>query len=451
MGYSLAGSLRPKVCCLMTKCALNQYQVGVMIATAPSILELSLKGKIEPTLRHLSEILDIVSPHDLGTLLMAAPRIILHSIASHAGKFALLENVLGTKNKAIEIVRNNPSLMTWSLNALKERIEQTLDSNTDIFTSLQPSAKGRRRLIPQSPSTAHYNKAVVISTDSTFQSISSIYPTITAAAKETKTAKSDIKNAVESGKCVDATFFSYLTQLPESNKASKDQSEDDDKVTLSIFVSGSVHPGDRIDIPRGSSRTGGVCLKVAEADLHRDFGDVVNDFHAAATACFGVVLNPVAGDAILLVFPLLNASKNRCDLFACWAALRVLETLIKARRKSGDNNEYDIKIFSDSNYALKLASNTHRLLKLGKSFTFSQELLTSLGMNRAYSNVDILHPLARSFSRLNGQEEPPQSRNKAVDRTKVQFLHTMESKTTDTGILVERHAKTAAKWQYSRK
>ena len=139
-----------------------------------------------------------------------------------------------------------------------------------------------------------------------------------------------------------------------------------------------MHPGDRIDTARGSRRTGGVCLKLADDDTH---SDVIKDFQAAATACFGVVLNPAAGGAILLIFPLLNASKNRCDLFACWAALRILETFIKARRKTGDNNEYDINIFSDSNYALKLASNVSRLLKLGASFTFSQELLASLGIN----------------------------------------------------------------------
>eukprot|EP00804_Cyclotella_cryptica_P018931 CCRYP_006450-RB/>CCRYP_006450-RB protein AED:0.25 eAED:0.25 QI:1856/0.8/0.83/1/0.4/0.16/6/1885/256 len=96
MGFSLSDNLRPKVCSLMRRCALNQFQVGVLIATSPSLLSLS---KIEPTLSSLSELLEIDNPHDLGQILMAAPRLLHHSIASLDDKFSLLTKSLQSKEK----------------------------------------------------------------------------------------------------------------------------------------------------------------------------------------------------------------------------------------------------------------------------------------------------------------------------------------------------------------
>jgi hypothetical protein len=85
-------------------------------------------------------------------------------------------------------------------------------------------------------------------------------------------------------------------------------------------------------------------------------------------------------------------------------------------------------------------------------------------MKREYVNIDILHPLARSFSRLNGQDEPPQSRKKKVVDAKVQFLHSMDSISNQEdwvkdwpgksgpGFIrfLKRQAKAAAEWQYNR-
>eukprot|EP00804_Cyclotella_cryptica_P011497 CCRYP_017072-RB/>CCRYP_017072-RB protein AED:0.33 eAED:0.33 QI:172/1/1/1/0.5/0.57/7/818/1145 len=465
MGFSLSDNLRPKVCCLMRRCALNQFQVGVLIATSPSLLSLSQLGKIEPTLSSLSELLEIDNPHDLGQILMAAPRLLHHSIASLDDKFSLLTKSLQSKEKAIIALRNNPSLLTWTLIVLRERIDLSLEMGNDLFTSLQPSKRGRRKMMQQSPPEANYEDAVIVSFESSsLESISMICPTVSVAAKEAGLSKSAVIEAIQAGQCVDGKFFSYLKDISEPGTALKHVSHDDHKVSISLFVSGSVYPGDRLDVARGQSRTGGICLKVINDGTIDNYESIVDDVLAAASSCFGILVPNSTGNVILAVFPLINPSKNRCELFSLLGALRVVESFIKTRRTDGDSRTYDIKIFSDSNYALKLVSNRDRLLKLGGCFAYSEELLSSLNMKREYVNIDILHPLARSFSRLNGQDEPPQSRNKKVVDAKVQFLHSMDSisKQDDwvkdwpgrsgPGFVrfLKRQARAAAEWQYNR-
>ncbi|KAL3798166.1 hypothetical protein HJC23_005727 [Cyclotella cryptica] len=442
MGFSLSDNLRPKVCSLMRRCALNQFQVGVLIATSPSLLSLSQLGKmnyeckIEPTLSSLSELLEIDNPHDLGQILMAAPRLLHHSIASLDDKFIL-----------------------------RERIDLSLEMGNDLFTSLQPSKRGRRKMMQQSPPEANYEDAVIVSFESSsLESISMICPTVSVAAKEAGLSKSAVIEAIQAGQCVDGKFFSYLKDISEPGTALKHVSYDDHEVSISLFVSGSVYPGDRLDVARGQSRTGGICLKVINDGTIDNYESIVDDVLAAASSCFGILVPNSTGNVILAVFPLINPSKNRCELFSLLGALRVVESFIKTRRTDGDSRTYDIKIFSDSNYALKLVSNRDRLLKLGGCFAYSEELLSSLNMKREYVNIDILHPLARSFSRLNGQDEPPQSRNKKVVDAKVQFLHSMDSisKQDDwvkdwpgrsgPGFVrfLKRQARAAAEWQYNR-
>jgi hypothetical protein len=123
---------------------------------------------------------------------------------------------------------------------------------------------------------------------------------------------------------------------------------------------------------------------------------------------------------------------------------------LKKRRARDDTREYDIKVFSDSNYALKLVMDRDRMLKLGSSLTYNQELLTSLGMNQAYSNIDILHPLVRSYSRINGQEEPVQSSNYKIDGASLDFFHSMQIQGNELCALtspLKKQAKYVALWQ----
>jgi hypothetical protein len=459
MGYSLSDNLRPKVCYLIKRCAIDQIQVGVLVATYPSLLLLSQKGKIEPTLSRLSEILKIDKAEDLGKVFVAAPRVLHHSIASLNEKFSMLTVALKSQEKAVAILRNNPSLMTWTVSLLKQRIRGY--SDTDLFAKLQLSKKGRPKMIKDSTMNADYEDTVVIAADPSFESISLISPTMKIAAAKMGLSRTAVANAIQHAGSVEGNFFSCLKDLPINKDVKKQAPSDSQTVSMCVFVSGGVYPGDRSDVARGASRTGGVCMKVVNNDeMTENHDSTTESFRAAATRCFGVLV-PHAGKDVLAVFPLINASRNRCDLFALWAALRVLETFVKTRRRKGDARTYDVKIFSDSNYALKLVSNRDRLLTLGSCFTHSQELLSEFNMNQSYVNIDILHPLSRSFSRLNGQDEPPQSRNRQVLGCTVQFLHSMNDiqdgsardwpgGTAGFVKFLKMSATGAAKWQYNR-
>ena len=113
MGLSLNENLRPKVVSIMLRCALSLQDVGYLIATSPQILLLSQKGKIEPTLRFLSTTLMMSEAHELGDLILAAPRVFHQGLeTSIAKKIEILVRNIKEKSKTVAaaIIRNNPKL-----------------------------------------------------------------------------------------------------------------------------------------------------------------------------------------------------------------------------------------------------------------------------------------------------------------------------------------------------
>ncbi len=104
---------------------------------------------------------------------------------------------------------------------------------------------------------------------------------------------------------------------------------------------------------------------------------------------------------------------------------------------------YDITIYTDSNYAWKLVKSKERLIEVGSHRT-AQGMLTQQGEVGYSINIDILHPLARSFGRLND-----------MSSVEVTFLHSTDAITPDNGgqAIVKRlkqQAKLAARWQEQR-
>ena len=162
---------------------------------------------------------------------------------------------------------------------------------------------------------------------------------------------------------------------------------------------------------------------------------------------------------LIAVFPLVNPSTRRCELFACTRALRILEELLRVERNDDSNVFYDIKVYTDSDYVWKIVKSKARLLEIGSSSS-SQEMLTRYFDEVNYSvNVDILYPLVRSFSRLNGSIEPADTTatttQKEFINTKVEFVHSMDGVTSIRGGLMyvrklNRQAKFAAMGQYYR-
>jgi hypothetical protein len=70
---------------------------------------------------------------------------------------------------------------------------------------------------------------------------------------------------------------------------------------------------------------------------------------------------------LIAVFPLVNPSKKRCELFACTRALRIIEELLRVERNDDRNVVYDIKVYTDSDYVWKIVKSKARLLEIGNA------------------------------------------------------------------------------------
>merc|ERR1712194_821525 len=74
---------------------------------------------------------------------------------------------------------------------------------------------------------------------------------------------------------------------------------------------------------------------------------------------------------ISLGFPYLRPSRNRCDSYACHAALKIVFQLLNqaAKGRNLNNVNFYVDICSDSGYTWSLLHNSTALLKWGESDT----------------------------------------------------------------------------------
>jgi hypothetical protein len=476
MGLSLVENLRPKIVSIMKLCSLHPLQVGNMVSTSPQILLLSRKSKIEPTLKFISTELRINEPSEIGNIVLSTPRVLNQGLESSiATKIELLMSYSKpekSRDTAIRILRSNPALLVTSNAVLEDRIERCPFETTDLETWLQPTAKGRRKAFIQqstTPTTTLSDDPIVVSS-SPFSSLDSldsvikIYRNVEYAAKELDIAKSMI---VESCNCdtvlLDGMYYQSLSNLPFTTPREPTTISHDTKtIPISIFTTGGIYPSDSATVARGQRRSGGLAIQIFSDSSRHDKSQFLRNFHNAAQSCFGQHV-PIdiqdESSKLIAVFPLVNPSTKRCELFACTRALRILEELLQIERNNGsDEVLYDIKVYTDSDYVWKMVKSKARLLEIGSSSS-SQEMLTRYFYDVHYSvNLDILYPLVRSFSRLNGRIESADTTTttqKEFISTKVEFVHSMDGVTSIRGGLtyarkLKRQAKIAAMGQYYR-
>jgi len=458
MGLSLTDTLRPKVTSIMKLCALHPYEVGMMVAISPQTLFVSQK-KTEQALKYLASALSL-DERDLGELILKAPRLLRQGLdTSLMKKIDLIAEALpsttedDSKRVAAEILRQNPALFDTSNSVLTERIERCVYAKKDVAQYLLPSQKGRKKLF-QYP-TREMGDPILMSSVETFDSLSKIYPDAASAAKEMGMKKLDIVKACKDGLPVDGHYFSSLIypRVVKSKTPSTTTTNRARTVFVSMFCSGGIYPSDNLETTRGHSATGGFAIQIASEGIP-DETRLLFEISNAANKCFGIRVplgRERSGNKLLTVFPLVNPSRNRCDLFACASALRVLEAFL-ATKRNDMQLFYDIEVYTDSTYAWKFVRDQERLMSLGSCFT-SQEMLSKLdATDGSASNIDIFHPLARSFSRLNGQEEPPQSKNhRPFYNSRINFCSSFDSKLQPSEIkTLHKLAKSAAMWQFNR-
>lgn len=464
MGLSLEETLRPKVASIMKLCALHPYEVGMIVAISPQTLFLSQKGKIEPALAYLASALSLDEPRDLGELVLKAPRLLRQGLeTSLMKKIDLIAESLPPNNEkdskllaAAEILRRNPTLFDASNAVITERIERCASAERDIAQYLLPSQKGRKKLF-QLPTRA-MEDPILLSSVETFDSISKIYSNAASAAEGMGVEMVDIVKACKNGLPLNGRYLSSLmlsrmTKTKTSSLVPTMMAMDKVKtVSLSLYCSGGSYPTDSIDAARGQSKTGGIAIQISSEGVEET--RLLFDMSNAANKCFGIrvpIGRESSGNKLLAVFPLVNPSRNRCDLFACSSALRVLETFLVTKRKDMQLF-YDIKVYTDSTYAWKLVRDKERLMSLGLCFSPRQMLAMLDVADGSTFNIDMYHPLSRAFSRLNGQEEPAESTDhKPFYNSCVQFCHSFDGTLKPGEIKTLKNlAKSAAMWQFNR-
>ena len=473
MGLSLTENLRPKVASIIKMCELSPQEVGFIVHTSPQILLLSQKRKIEPTLKYLAPTLMLTEARELGEFILRVPRVLNYALESTLKKVEmltesnvkssmdidsnLLRAVQQDKEVAVNIIRKNPTILVTSNAILEERINRC-PADQDMSTFLRPSKSGRKKtMVPKAATNIGDTILASPSLETAFNTLTRIYPNIQEAADELGV---DALEAFRNRVPVNGNCYLYsprdsipilLRKQPHVKPPSQTKT-----IPISIFCSGAVHPSDCVNVARGQTRTGGVAINVFSDYSKHDKAKFLQDFSAAANSCFGIrvpLQKDDDGSKLIAVFPLVNPSKHRCELFACSGALMILEAFLKSKQ-NGEGALYDVKVYTESNYAWKLVKSEDRLLELG-SYFHSHEMITHLDMPGYSVNIDILNPLARSFSRLNGHEEPVQSVHQPFHNSRVGFIHSMDDINPSNGGYsfvkrLNRQARSAAKWQFNR-
>jgi hypothetical protein len=474
MGLSLEGTLRPTATALMESCGLEPDDLGSIISRAPNVLTLSWKRNLEPTLEYLRERLGLSKPQ-LKDLICTTPRVLTHSIKSSLEpKLQMVQAALeqeGSEQEASRVVAANPALLVTSKSVLQERLQSRLDGTggPSVAKSLQSRSKGVVR-----------RNRSVLEMDAASNEVIREYPSAKEAAKELGTSAPNVysicktrrlykgkKYAFGSTPEVDASSITFSTRSspkkPRSEKRTRPrvfkdlrtslrigQAPENTTLRIIVHVSGRVFPPDSSNQVRGMRRAGGIALYFPQIDQYQHGPELSMRLRLAAENSFGQIM-PADEDGsyyndgrILSGFPFLRPSRNRCELYACHHALKVVNHLLKheANLVSLKNDTVHVDVYTDSDYAWKLLHNTTRLHAWGES----QNALVYNGPGPASRvNPDLLHPLSRTYYRLVEQQDTNGQRLELGKQVIVNFHHAAGS----LGSLHD-YAKKAAIWMDSR-
>lgn len=481
MGLSLEDTLRPTATALMETCGLAPEELGNILDRSPNILSLSWKRNVEPTLGFLRDRLGMTQSQ-LKNIVFTTPRVLTHSVKSSLEpKLHMIQASLnheGSPQQATKVVLTNPALLVTSNFVLQNRLR----SGTAVTKALQPRSQGSRKRMRS-----------VLKIDPVIDEVIQEYPNARAAAKELGTSAPNMYNILQTGRLWKGVRYSYGSSekpssdssdptpqpLPPSSQlklqgtrrsnskplvfkglrsllrasdyATAALSTNNTTVRIIVYSSGRAYPPDDSNKVRGMRRTGGVVLYFPQIDRYHGGPELSTRLRLAAERSFSQIM-PVEDDRscyndgrILIGFPYLRPSRNRCELYACHDALKVVHQLLKYEASlSASLQKVQVDIYTDSDYSFKLLHNTTRLHEWGQSETkFDYN-----GPGPTWRvNPDLLHPLSRSFYRLVEQQDTDDLGQPIVlgKQVKVSFHHA-------AGSMSELHgyAKRAAMWMDQR-
>ena len=238
---------------------------------------------------------------------------------------------------------------------------------------------------------------------------------------------------------------------------------DTNTLYLAAFVSGRAYPPDNAKKIRGGRCAGGLSMFFPQFRGCHAGGKLLR---SASERCFTSQIMPNAGngtrycDGLVLVgYPYLRPSRNRCSLYGCRDALRLILVLLSRealRYPEIQRYNVEIDIFTDSNYAWEMVRNSTTLEHWG-SYNRSDDFVYDGNVPKWMANVDILYPLARTYYRLIHQDPLPTKASGKVPESlakdiRVNFHHTSKVWTWKNDIYptIGLNAARAARWQYER-
>lgn len=492
-GLSLNESLRPKVNLLMEVCGLSQEEVGRIVTRSPDILSRSLKRSLEPTLDYLRDRLSL-SQSELRKVIMSTPRVLIHSIKSSLEpKLQSIENVLGNDGSgenALKVVTENPALLVKSNDVLQKRLNRLLNED------LHEHSKSKEKYVQQALRRGDRSrrKRQVLEMDPSSDEVIREFVSVTVAANELKTSQVNVYNIINTGRVWNGRKLVYGTapsieqeaaftaslpspisdedeaqllkkkplvfkDLKSALKTSVDvrhhsPAVDTDTVRIAVYVSGRVYPPDSMTEVRGTRRAGGMVLLFPQIqDLHGP--ELALRLRLAAKRSFGQIMPHVEEGGggtcyndgrILIGFPYLRPSRNRCELYACHEAIKVVAQLLKHESSlvSLENETVQVDVYTDSDYSWKLLHNSTRLLHWGATVHESDFVYDGPGPTWR-ANPDLLHPLCRTYYRLVQQQDSDGTRLTLGKQVNVTFHHAAGSMTR-----LHKYAMEAAMWMHQR-
>jgi len=355
------------------------------------------------------------------------------------------------------ILSTNPALLVTTNLILRSRLTKYLKHpSLSLTDAMQPRKVGRKRMFHNEiEETNHVNECSLPRKRRSVVEISRsgedirYWSTVQDAAKDLEVSLSSVYTACRKGKLVKGRTLKYaedcpldicihndsdfgLTALSENkiklidcfdvSKLNLMNTENQSKVSIIAFVSGGTYPSDDLNSARGRRRAGGLALhfpQVATNDVLnpketiRDsmVGHIqkklLEKFRLSVTKAFGMIMpeqfdgSIVKDGLILLGFPYLRPSRNRCDLYACHGAIKVVLQLLKQTSVEKDmrNMDVDIQICSDSSYSWKLLKNSQQVLRWGSASGIETFEFDGEGP-RYLANPDLLFPLAKTMNRI---------------------------------------------------
>jgi hypothetical protein len=491
LSLSLDGNLRPTSQYFMDYLEISWTEMGLLMFKNPDLLTSSWKRNLLPTLQFLRQRLDL-STSQLRELVSGSPRMVKYSIKTSLGpKIDIIQEALGPNGDVRQVVLANPTLLVLPLGGLIRRIEWTKSSERSMTEALT-----RRR---EKNSNNKVMRAILEICPDTNE-VSTRYLNAKEAAAKLDITPQKLYGLCRSGKIFGGKIYAYETIVSTSSvevlktpaakppekvqvRPKKVRSGGDSSKTLQgallqstyplereyiesvipvvVYTAGGTYPPDNVDQVRGAWRAGGMSLLFPQVA----FGGkaLVKRLSQATARSFAQIMPEDEGGtnynegAILNGFPYLRPSRNRCELYACHDALKVILQLLKQEAVLNSDAiklKVQVDIYTNSDYAWKLLGNSSRIIVWG---SYESEDAVNYGgpEPESYANLDLLYPLAKTYTRLVKHSSVAFTAGGAVtpalaSHIDIRFRHATSDGVADYASELAQKARKAATWHYQR-